>query len=1249
MASMEMPSPGTPSPRKKTTSERTPAISKRRTTPERPLSVSKKKPFLQKTFGQQKKVPPPERLNTKPRAGPILQTVRSLPGDFRFTGGSLPDEKVESVNLAAVAESEEDADCGGNAETSNQATYTEEEDANVCASAEDDLDSFIGVNDESPYSSNSTPRAERPSQDNERSPESSASYLPESFLSRIDSRWSDTSSYGPKKKLQGWCQLPNGEWTLGRILSTSGGESIVSHSEGKVLKLKTESILPANPEILDGVDDLMQLSYLSEPSVLHNLQYRYDRDMIYTKAGPVLVAINPFKEVQLYGNDYIETYRRKSAYSPHVYAIADTAIHEMIRDEVNQSIIISGESGAGKTETAKIAMQYLASLGGGTGMEYEILQTNPILEAFGNAKTARNDNSSRFGKLIEIHFSSSGKISGAKIQTFLLEKSRVVQCAHGERSYHIFYQLCAGASKSLREKLNLKTVDEYKYLKQSSCFVINGVNDSERFYSVMAALKVVHIRQQDQDNVYAMLAAILWLGNISFTVIDNENHVEVVGDEAVQTVSKLLGCEIQDLKLALSTRKMRVRKDTIIQKLTLSQAIDTRDALAKSLYASLFEWLVEQINKSLDVGKRRTGRSISILDIYGFESFERNSFEQFCINYANERLQQHFNRHLFKLEQEEYIQDGIDWAKVDFEDNQDCLNLFEKKPLGLLSLLDEESTFPNGTDLTFANKLKQHLYSNSCFKGERDKAFSVNHYAGEVSYDTTGFLEKNRDLLHIDSIQLLASCSCHLPQIFASKMLSQSDAQEGSPYRSSAVDSQKLSVATKFKGQLFQLMQRLGNTTPHFIRCIKPNNLQLPSTYEQGLILQQLKCCGVLEVVRISRSGYPTRMSHQKFARRYGFLLLENVASQDPLSVSVAILHQFNILPEMYQVGYTKLFFRTGQIGALEDTRNRTLHGVLRVQSCFRGHQARLYVKERRKGIVWLQSFIRGEKMRNIYLGLLQKHRAAIVLQKHVKRRIARKQYLSIRNASVVIQSVIRAQFARRCSGDGLFYYIETFDGKRDAEPGQVLIKASVLAELQRRILKAEANLREKEDENDILHQRLHQYENRWTEYEQKMKSMEEVWQKQMRSLQTSLTIAKKSLAIEDLERRSDASVDQSWDSSANQNGSEGTGLPGLRLTGRDATSGLNTISRLSEEFEQRAQVFADDAKFLVEVKSGQAQASLDPDKELKKLKQSFDSWRKDYSTRLRETKSIISKLVSEEPGTPRKKWWGRLNSSKFL
>ncbi|KAI3988184.1 hypothetical protein MKX01_011973 [Papaver californicum] len=695
----------------------------------------------------------------------------------------------------------------------------------------------------------------------------------------VDLDCGDNIGYVLKKKLRVWCLLSDGQWELGSIQSNSGDDAIVLLPDGSIVTVSLGNLLPANPDIIEGVNDLIQLSYLNEPSVLHNLQYRYSNNMIYTKAGPVLVAVNPFKAVPIFGNAFVSAYRQKVSEDPHVYAIADSAFTGMMRDEVNQSIIISGESGAGKTETAKIAMQYLSTLGGADGIEHEILQTNCILEAFGNAKTSRNDNSSRFGKLIEIHFSTTRKICGAKIQTFLLEKSRVVQLAKGERTYHIFYQLCAGAPSDLKEKLNLKMANEYNYLRQSDCLTIDDVDDAGRFHILMEALNIVQISKEDQENIFAVLAALLWLGNISFQVIDNENHVEVVEDEAVTSVANLMGCDAQDLRLALSTRQIQAGKDTIVQKLTSPQAIDTRDALAKSIYACLFDWLVQQINKSLGVGKRCTGRSINILDIYGFESFKKNSFEQFCINYANERLQQHFNRHLFKLEQEEYTQDGIDWTKVDFEDNQDCLNLFEKKPIGLLSLLDEESNFPRATDLTFANKLKQHLNTNPCFKGERGGAFSVCHYAGEVLYQTNGFLEKNRDPLHSGSIQLLSSCSCQLLQLFASTMQNPSPVKPVTPLRRlSASDSQKQSVGTKFKGQLFKLMQRLEDTTPHFIRCIKPNSRQLPGMYEKDLVLQQLRCCGVLEVVRISRSGYPTRMTHQQFARRYGFLLVENVA-----------------------------------------------------------------------------------------------------------------------------------------------------------------------------------------------------------------------------------------------------------------------------------------------------------------------------------------------------------------------------------
>ncbi|KAJ9153639.1 hypothetical protein P3X46_027059 [Hevea brasiliensis] len=1078
--------------------------------------------------------------------------------------------------------------------------------------------------------------------------------------------WDGNIGYFIKKKLRIWCQLPNGRWGSGNIQSTSRDEAVVSFSAGNFVKVSTADLLPANPDILEGVDDLIKLSYLNEPSVLYNLKYRYSQDKIYSKAGPVLIAINPFKAVPFYGNEVAKAYKQKLMDSPHVYAIVDTAYNEMMRDEKNQSIIISGESGAGKTETAKHAMQYLATLGGGTsGIEHEILQTNCILEAFGNAKTSRNGNSSRFGKLIEIHFSIMGKICGAKIQTFLLEKSRVVQLAKGERSYHIFYQLCAGAPSILRERLNVKMASEYNYLNQSECLVIDGVNDALNFHKLMEALDIIQIYKADQEQIFSMLAAILWLGNISFQVIDNENHVEVLADEAIATAGRLMGCNIQDLTLALSTHKIRCGKDDIVKKLTFRQAIDRRDALAKFIYASLFDWLMDQINKSLEVGKMCTGRSINILDIYGFESFKNNSFEQFCINYANERLQQHFNRHLFKLEQEDYEGDGIDWTKVDFADNQECLNLFEKKPLGLLSLLDEESNFPNATDLTFANKLKQHLSSSPHFKTERGRAFAIHHYAGEVVYDTNGFLEKNRDPLHSDFLQLLSSCSCQLPQLFVSRMSNQSQYLKftSSLCQSGGLESSTQSVGTKFKGQLFKLMRQLENTTSHFIRCIKPNTKQLPGVYEDDLVLQQLRCCGVLEVVRISRSGYPTRITHQDFARRYGFLLWETNVSQDPLSISVAVLQQFNAAPETYQVGYTKVFLRTGQIAKLEEQRKQVLQGILGLQKCFRGFLARRDLNEVKKGATILQSFVRGENARRKYKCMPKSCTVSASLTVDIDNHLV---------AIIYLQSAIRGWLAQKQLRDK--YKLKNLShenpnskrklGKKISEvkvipQEQVEIQTSILAELQRRVTKAEVALVQKEEENAALREQLQLFERRWAEYEGKMKTMEETWQMQMESLQTSLVAARKSLAADNTTgqhgRLDSFASPRYYDSEDNV--SSGLRTPGgstpnkMSLAihdgrvGRETNGSINAISILAKEFEQQRQNFDDNAKALAEVKAAQPASS---DAELRKLKLRFETWKKDYKVRLRETKARLNKLGHGEIERRTRKWWGKIGSKGF-
>ncbi|KAL8167339.1 hypothetical protein V2J09_008838 [Rumex salicifolius] len=1050
--------------------------------------------------------------------------------------------------------------------------------------------------------------------------------------------WEDNIGYFVNKKLSIWCRLSSGQWELGTIQSISGEEASVCLVSGDVVKVLTRDLLPANPDVLEGVDNLIQLSYLNEPSVLHNLQCRFHKDMIYSKAGPILIAVNPFKGVHIYGSNFISGFREKLVDSPHVYAVSDAAYDEMTKDGVNQSVIVSGESGAGKTETAKIAMQYLAALGGGgSGIEHEILQTSYILESFGNAKTSRNDNSSRFGKLIEIHFSAIGKMCGAAIQTF--ESSSIDQ-----------------GGKIIPQRLNIREADCYFYLNQSDCLTIVGVDDACNYNKLMGALDIVQINKDDKENMLSILSSVLWLGNIKFEVVDSENHVEVVEDEAVTYAAKLMGCCVQDLMRVLSTCSINAGKDSIVKKLTLQQATDSRDALAKFIYASLFDWLVDQINKSLAVGKPHTGRAISILDIYGFESFQRNSFEQLCINYANERLQQHFNRHLFKLEQEDYEADGIDWTKVDFEDNQECLNLFEKKPLGLLSLLDEESNFPKATDVTFADKLKQHLSSNPCFKVGRDKRFSIRHYAGEVSYDTGGFLEKNRDPLPSESIHILVSSSCSLLQSFASNILKAQSRMSGF---------QKQSVGTKFKGQLYKLMQRLESTTPHFIRCIKPNRNQLPGLYEKDLVAQQLKCCGVLEVVRIARSGYPSRITHQEFAIRYGFLLLDKNVTQDPLSISVAVLQQFNILPDMYQVGYTKLYFRTGQIAGLEIMRKQVLQSVLCVQKFFRGYKARNQYLDVKKRVALLQSFIRGENARRFFSLLSKKRKERSRTQKHRHKQSASRD--EQHKAIVHLQCVIRGWLTRN--------QVDPMQRSESLKPKNADANerpASKIPQVERQLVNGEApsvqqeyvsdstqtyehveevSLEQKEEENAALKLQLKQYEKRLSDYELRMKSMEEMWQKQIKSLQVSLASAKRSLASDNAEL-SPLPTPHYYDSEDNlspvaitPSSSTPNELPSNVIVGgvrgREPNGTSVPVSQLAKEFEQRRKRFDDDAKALAEV-SNKSGSSIEDD--LRRLKFRFDAWKKDYKMRLRETKGTLQRHGNSEADRRGRKWWGKLS-----
>ena len=682
----------------------------------------------------------------------------------------------------------------------------------------------------------------------------------------------------------------------------------------------------------------------------------------------------------------------------------------------DQALVVGGESGAGKTETTKIAMRYLAGVAGtgraaassdgsrtGVGVEERILRTNPILESFGNAKTERNDNSSRFGKLIDIDFGVDGAMLGARIRTYLLEKSRVVAPADGERSYHVFYRLCAGANDEERAELSVpRDPLEFEYLAKSGVVDVDGVDDKRECDVLRDALHAVGIDAVAQREIFRVVAAVLWLGNVEFVdrELDGEDDACGVapgeGTKAASTAARLLGVRADALCDALCTRVMKLPGgERVTAKLRAERAEEGRDALAKAMYSALFDWLVARINASFtaDTNGVTKRASISILDIYGFEFFEHNSFEQLCINYANERLQAQFNRHLFKLEKEEYEREGIDVGGVTFEDNQLCLDLIEQKPVGVLSLLDEQCAFPKATDGTFAGKLASEVKNPHFSADKRDAMrFTVSHYAGDVAYDAAGWLDKNRDELHPDLAAVVGDSDRSMTQALAAVMRKADDAAErrNSNSRFKKAGKGKDTVAKRFKTQLASLVARLDECSPHFIRCVKPNAELVPGKFDHSLVLQQLRCCGVLEVVRIAKAGFPTRFARHEFAERFGFLLPPEEGTKtghghDRSSADAtcrAVLSHFGVPAGEYAFGKTKVFFRAGRVGAMEDTRRRTLAATLVAQKHARGRVARATFLRLRDAVVRVQARVRGGRAREAFRSRARRTRAAIDVQR---------------------------------------------------------------------------------------------------------------------------------------------------------------------------------------------------------------------------------------------------------------------------
>ncbi|ESN92553.1 hypothetical protein HELRODRAFT_189498 [Helobdella robusta] len=900
-----------------------------------------------------------------------------------------------------------------------------------------------------------------------------------------------------------------------------------------------------NPDILIGENDLTSLSYLHEPAVLYNLQVRFvERNYIYTYCGIVLVAINPYESLPIYDNDTITAYSGQSMNSldPHIFAVAEEAYKRLAKYDENQSLIVSGESGAGKTVSAKYAMRYFATVCGAeaeTQIEKRVLASNPIMEGFGNAKTTRNDNSSRFGKYIQIRFSKSNNIVGADMRTYLLEKSRVVYQAPDERNYHIFYQLCSNAGDPDFAELKLDEAEKFDYLNQGSAQKVDSIDDFDDFANLREAFSLMGINDLKQMCIFRILSGILHMGNVNI-IPDNRRgdscQVHKI-DVHLSIMADLLGIDQEQMRYWLCHRKIVTANETLTKPLTHQQALNTRNALSKHIYSQLFNWIVSEVNKLLSANYK-SDKFIGVLDIYGFETFEVNSFEQFCINYANEKLQQQFCLHVFKLEQEEYIKEEIEWSFIDFHDNQPCIELIEGR-LGVLDLLDEECKMPNASDKNWNQKLYDKHGKNEFFEKPRlsQTSFIIIHFADKVEYLMDGFVEKNRDTILEEHVNILKASQYELvAELFenladpssptkTTTMLSGAGGGSASatkrqtmtssvirssskdlPGRSALQRQMRKTVGSQFRESLKLLMETLFKTTPHYIRCIKPNDLKLPFHFEPQRAIQQLRACGVLETIRISAAGYPSRWTYPEFFQRYRVLAHSSEINRKDMKMTCQkILNKFIQDKEKFQIGRTKIFFRAGQVAYLEKLRTDKLRScgvliqkvvrgflakrkfqkvremALKLQKYARGmlarRQARFLLETRCatkiqatwrrfyqqaiykkiiRGVIFVQSYARGLFGRNKYVRIVKNVKATLI-QKVVRGWLARRRYHKVRRGVVKLQAHVRRRAAKK-----LFK-------KLKAEARSVEHIKKVAKGLENKIIELQQKLTEKNKEVIVL------------------------------------------------------------------------------------------------------------------------------------------------------------------------------------
>lgn len=810
------------------------------------------------------------------------------------------------------------------------------------------------------------------------------------FVSLEQKRIDQTKPYDAKKA----CWVPDEKegYVLGEIKATKGDVVSVGLPGGETKQFRKEQLAQVNPPKYEKTEDMADLTFLNEASVLHNLKQRYYSNLIYTYSGLFCVAINPYKRFPVYTQRCAKLYRgkRRNEVPPHIFAISDGAYVNMLTNSENQSMLITGESGAGKTENTKKVIAYFATVGASTkkaddptqkkgSLEDQVVQTNPVLEAFGNAKTVRNDNSSRFGKFIRIHFGPSGKLAGADIETYLLEKARVISQQALERSYHIFYQMMSGSVPGLKEMLLLSNnIHDYYFVSQGKT-TIPGLDDGEELLITDQAFDVLGFTQEEKNDIYKITAAVMHMGGMKFKQRGREEQAEADGTEEGERVAKLLGCDCADLYKNLLKPRIKVGNEFVTQGRNKDQVAYSVGAMSKAMFDRLFKWLVKKCNETLDTKQKRQ-HFIGVLDIAGFEIFDFNSFEQLCINFTNEKLQQFFNHHMFILEQEEYKREGIEWTFIDFGmDLQQTIDLIEK-PMGILSILEEESMFPKATDKTFEEKLNNnHLGKSPNYlkpkppkPGQQPAHFAIGHYAGNVPYNITGWLEKNKDPLNDTVVdQFKKSGNKLLVEIFADHPGQSGDAGGGGGKGGRGKKGGGFStVSSSYREQLNNLMTTLRATQPHFVRCIIPNEMKQPGVIDSHLVMHQLTCNGVLEGIRICRKGFPNRMVYPDFKLRYKILCANAIKEPcDPQKATQLILDAINLEPELYRMGNTKVFFRAGVLGQMEEFRDERLSKI----------------------VSWMQAYIRGYLSRKDYKKLQEQRLALVVVQRNLRK------YLQIR------------------------------------------------------------------------------------------------------------------------------------------------------------------------------------------------------------------------------------------------------------